>query len=100
MTNTGILLARLYAGDRITSESARSCGVRNPIQRIYEIKQRGVPVITIREGRHNVYQIDPAALDKLKQDVDLFRAQGQAAFADLPLMQYSRARYLAQALDR
>lgn len=100
MYDTDILISRFYNGETITIEDAFNSGILHPVQRIYEIKSRCVPVVSTRDGRRKLYRIDPAVLPQIKRDVMLFQLHGRKAFTDLPVERYISARYIARALSR
>ncbi len=100
MTQPSTLVTRLYTGDTITASKARKAGIRNPIQCLYEIRLRHVPIISKWENGYKVYQIDPSRLPQIKDDVSLFQSCGTAAFDQLNLERYICARYISRALAR
>lgn len=100
MTHPSALITQLYSGDTITASNARKAGIKNPIQCLYEIRLRHVPIISTWENGYKVYRIDPSKLPQIKDDVCLFQTCGTAAFDQLKLERYICARYISRALAR
>jgi DNA-binding transcriptional ArsR family regulator len=73
----------LIDGPRSVAEIARDLPVTRPAvsQHLKVLKQAGL-VFATRQGTRNLYQVDPAGLEDVRQYFDRFWSRALAAFKD------------------